>query len=206
MGVLIKAGVTNVFHYAPLHYLPFIVRARALLSKPSLAAAGFPTRHLRSKSRDLDVERGFGCYSHLTLHPDPNILQAKLGAGFPHIKLVIPVAVVESCPYSLCRFNVAMTRKLRREGKPGHLESETNGRYYPGHQIPIARTAEDQSAMLKAHISTGTMIEVLVQGDLPLTGFTTVISFSADDQRIVDGVLAALRATWISKMERPVAS
>ena len=125
MGILQDQGVEWVHHYAPLHYLPFIARARALLSKPSLRKAGFAASHFRTKSRKHDVGRGFGKYAFLTLDPQPQILRAKLAAGFPHVAIAIPAVAVEAATYSLCRFNVAMTRYLRRHGKPGFAESAT---------------------------------------------------------------------------------
>ena len=69
MGVLTQQHIERVHHYAPLHYLPFIGRSKSLLCKPSLLAAGFAQDHLRSMSREHDVERGFGAYTHLTLEP-----------------------------------------------------------------------------------------------------------------------------------------
>src|SRR5688572_22783291 len=113
MGVLAKQGVERIHHYTPLHYVPFIATSRAILSKPSLKQAGFDQKHYRSMSHKHDVARGFGEYAHLTLDAEPRILKAKLSAGFPHIAISVPVTAVDPHPFSLCRFNVAMTRKLR---------------------------------------------------------------------------------------------
>src|ERR1700754_384545 len=139
MGILQNAGVTNAYHFTPLHYLPFIAQSASLKSKPSLAADGFAATHLRSMSNAQDVTRGFGAYTHLTTDASPRILKAKLAAGFPHVGVSVPVPHVDNVEYSLCRFNVAMTRYLRKGSKKGFPESPTNGRYYKGHQIPIAR-------------------------------------------------------------------
>src|SRR5262245_21026291 len=125
MGILTQHKVDRIHHYTPLHYLPFIGRSKSLLCKPSLSAAGFSTSHLRSMSRDHDVACGFGAYTHLTLEPRPRILKAKLEAGFPHVDIAVPTNAVEAAPFSLCRFNVAMTRNLRRNGNPGFPESPT---------------------------------------------------------------------------------
>ena len=196
MGVLSANGVKSVQHYAPLHYLPFIGRSRSILSKPSLDAAGFKSTHLRSMSRGQDVARGFGSYAHMTLDRQPRILNAKLEAGFPHFALGVPVGSVEAVVFSLCRFNVAMTRYLKRGKKRGAPESNTNGRYYLGHQIPIARTTEDQMAMLAKHLPSGTMIEVLIHGDLALPDDTNVICYSEDDARIARTVLSQIGCPW----------
>jgi hypothetical protein len=203
MGVLKNNGVESVQHYAPLHYLPFIGRSRAILSKPSLDAAGFKSTHLRSMSRGQDVARGFGSYAHMTLDRQPRILKAKLGAGFPHFALSVPVTSIEAVPFSLCRFNVAMTRYLKRGKKRGVPESNTNGRYYLGHQIPIARTTEDQMAMLAKHLPLGTMIEVLIHGDLALPEDTAVVCYSEDDTKIARTVLSQIQCPWKVEISEP---
>jgi hypothetical protein len=196
MGVLAAEGIETVHHYAPLHYLPFIARSEAILSKPSLKKNGFGSTHLRSMSKKQDVARGFGDYAHLTLDPEPQILKAKLAAGFPHLAINVPVTTVDASSFSLCRFNVAMTRKLRRGRKRGFSESATDGRYYPGHQIPIARTDSDKTAMLQKHLSQSTMIEVLIHGDLKLPDETSVTCFSEADAKIAADLLAALGCSW----------
>jgi hypothetical protein len=203
MGALSANGVEAVQHYAPLHYLPFIARSRAILSKPSLDAAGFKSTHLRSMSRGQDVARGFGSYAHMTLDRQPRILKAKLGAGFPHFALSVPVASIEAVPFSLCRFNVAMTRHLKRSKKRGAPESNTNGRYYLGHQIPIARTEEDKMAMLAKHLPLGTMIEVLIHGDLTLPDDTSVVCYSEGDTKIARNVLGKIECPWMVELSKP---
>jgi hypothetical protein len=198
--------VDAVHHYAPLHYLIFIARSRSILSKPSLRKVGFGTSHLRSMSHGLDVARGFGNYAHLTIDPQPRILRAKLAAGFPHIAINIPATEMDAASFSLCRFNVAMTRQLRRDGKEGFPESETNGRYYDGHQIPIARTDVDKSTMLQKHLQENTMIEVLVDGDFNLSDETSVTCFSKADAMIAAQVLRAAGCSWKVKVDAPPGS
>ena len=195
MGPLQNHNLEFVHHYAPLHYLPFIARASALLGKPSLRKAGFPLSHLRGKSCQQDVARGFGKYAFLTLDPQPRILRAKLAGGFPHIAIAVPVAAVEATTYSLCRFNVAMTRFLRRLGKPGFPESATNGRYYDPHQIPVARTIADKNAMLDKHLAN-TMIEVLIHGDIQLPEETVIHCYSDADAKLARRVLETTGCPW----------
>jgi hypothetical protein len=139
----------------------------------------------------------------MTLDRQPRILKAKLEAGFPHFALSVPVASIEGATFSLCRFNVAMTRYLKRGKKRGAPESNTNGRYYLGHQIPIARTAEDQMAMLAKHLPLGTMIEVLVHGDLNLPDDTTIICYSDDDAKIGHTVLSQIGCPWKVELSEP---
>lgn len=196
MGVLLDANVTVVNHYTPIHYLPFIARSAALLSKPSLKKAGFAQSHLRSMSRDHDEGRGFGRFAFLTLDASPRILIAKLAKGFPHIAIGAPESAVEDTGFGLCRFNIAMTRQLRRNGKWGFPESETNGRYYGVQQVPIARTDTDKRALLKKHLPLGTMIEVLIEGDLPLPNDTVVTAYDAADAKECRRILATVASPW----------
>jgi|GEM_PF-2353322 len=196
MTILQQADIGQVYHYTPLHYLPFIARAGILLSKPAIAQEGFPARHIRSMSSKQDVARGFAPYVHLTLDPCPPILKAKLQAGFPHLKLAIPASVIDAVEFSLCRYNVAMTRYLRKDGKPGFPESPTNGFYYDGQQVPVARLPEHKAAMLQSHYGRGTMIEVLVPDRLQLPAETTVVCFSEQDQNIAQHALTATQCGW----------
>jgi hypothetical protein len=196
VGVLSKEQVDRVHHFAPLHYLPFIGRSKSLLCKPSLRKAGFPPAHLRSTSSRQDIARGFGCYIHLTLHQSPAILKAKLAAGFPHVGIVIPAKTIEAIEFSLCRFNIAMTRNLRRNERTGFPESPTNGRYYGQRQIPIARNDGDKAAMLKRYLNTNTVIEVLIHGDLALPDDIDITCFAEEDAKIARAVLSKLGALW----------
>lgn len=196
MGSLRAANIAEVHHYAPLHYLPFIARAGALLSKPSLRAGGFKDTHFRSMSSRHDSARGFDAYAFLTLHPAPPILKAKLAAGFPHVRISVPAEAVDAAAFHLCRFNVAMTRQLRRQGKRGFPESSTNGRYYDKNQIPVARTAADKAAMLARYAGTDSMIEVLIPGDLALPDTASVVCFSPADRDLAVRILAENGRQW----------
>jgi hypothetical protein len=130
-------------------------------------------------------------------------LRAKLAAGFPHIAINIPASEIDAVSFSLCRFNVAMTRQLRRDGNEGFPESETNGRYYAGHQIPIARTDADKSTMLQKHLQESTMIEVLVHGDFNLSDETSITCFAEEDAVIAAQILRSLGCKWKVKVEDP---
>lgn len=196
MGILTDNGVGAVHHYTPLHYLPFIARSGKLLGKPALSKAGFGASHLRSMSSQQDIQRGFGEHGFLTIDSHPRILAAKLNAGFPHIGIVVPSAVVEGQKFALCRYNVAMTRYLRRRGKPGFEESATNGRYYDARQIPIALEDADKAAMLKKYVGSDTMMEVLMYDELNLPTETRVVVYSRADVSIAERVLGVLNVPW----------
>ena len=196
MGLLTEVGHRAVHHYAPLHYLPFIARARSLYSKPVLRGHGYADHHFRSKSRRTDESRGFARYVHLTLHSSPPILLAKLKGGFPHVRLEIPSSAVEHAPYDLCRYNVAMTRTLRRDGKPGHKEAPENGRYYDELVIPVARDGDDQRALLHRASRTHDMVEVLVRDAVALPDATRVHCYQPDDAQLAASILAITGCDW----------
>lgn len=168
-------------HFAPLHYLPFIARTKSLKSKPALDADGFSSVHFRSKSKKHDVDRGFGDYAFLTLSQNPRIVIAKLNGGFPHIAINAPVHAFENIHFDLCRYNVAMARRKPTSPQGGFPESDTNGRYYDGKTLPIARTASDKRRLLEEHYPAGTMIEVLVRDQLQLPENTTVTCYAPED-------------------------
>ena len=195
MELLRRYGIDRIFHFAPLHYLPFIARSRAIKSKPVLTAEGYFQRHFRSTSAHIDVARGFGNYVHLSSVPEPPILASKLGAGFPHVGIELVTLDLPEVHYDLCRFNIAKTRQLRRDGKAGFAESRANGRYYGNHQIPIARSPLEKQNMLAA-CAGQSMIEVLVAGQIPLPGSVQIRSYSIEDQKTAQYVLEQLDVDW----------
>lgn len=204
MNVLEQLGVEYVYHYSPLHYLPFIGRAGALFSKPALAASGFGPTHLRSKSSRSDIARGFGDCGFLTLDPSARILNAKLAAGFPHIAFEIPSAALTGASYCLSRYNIAMTRYLRRGQTSGFPESSSNGRYYKSQQVPVAKTESDKKSMLAFHLPKGTMIEILIYGNLPLPDNTKIICYAERDAHLANTILQSLNVDWQVKIKKPL--
>jgi hypothetical protein len=88
-----------VYHYAPLHHLPFIARAGALLSGLELRKLGFAENPLRRGYRMQDERRAAAGHVHLTLEPHPRLLQVKLGGGFPHFEVAIPAGALEGHDY-----------------------------------------------------------------------------------------------------------
>jgi len=194
MGVFADSDVTSVFHYSPLHYLPFICRSQKLLSKPELEKAGFAPTHFRSTSSRQDVERGFGNYIHFALDARPPILKAKLAAGFPHFELEIPAGSVEDAGFHLCRFNIAKTRYFRG-AKQQPPESPENGRYYQDLALPIAATDEEIEKLFEANFGKR-MIEVLVLDRLDLPTQTVIKVFHEDDAVLAKEVIAATGVKW----------
>lgn len=203
MKLFADHGIEFVPHFAPLHYLTFITREGSLKSKPKLAADGFLSSHFRSKSKKQDFSRGFGRYAFLTLSQNPKILIAKLKGGFPHIAINVPVSAFQEIDFDLCRYNVAMSRRKPTSPQGGFPESDTNGRYYDGKTLPIARTASDKQCLLGKHYPAGTMIEILVRDQLQLPEDTTVTCYAPEDLVIVQRVLEALRVSWQVQFSAP---
>ncbi len=192
-------GVSCVFHYAPLHYLPFIATAKALLAKPQLRALGFAESHFRSSSKGCDEERGFGEYVHLTVMADPPILHAKLSAGFPHIQIAVPAAALADNTVHLCRYNIAKARYLRRHGSPGFPETPRNGRYYASKQLPTAQTPTECRTLFDLNFPH-TMIEVLVPSRLELPDDTEISFFHPCDLGLGRTVLEHCKSPWTTAL------
>ncbi len=193
-NALLDHNIQRVFHILPLHYMPFVARSGVLKSKVHLRAEGFADSHFRSTSAHLDIQRGFGDYIHLSTVGEPPILKAKLGAGFPHVALSIPTRAMTELPFDLCRFNIAKTRSLRREGALGHKESPENGYYFESMQIPIARTHQQKRDLIQHNASK--MLEVLVKDPISLDRMSLFYVFNDQDRIRVDQILQNLGVNW----------
>lgn len=183
-------GIQSVYHYLPLHYLPYIVRTGRLMSKTKLVEHGFDMNHFRTTSKRQDVLRGFETYIHLTSHQCPPILQAKLRGGFPHVAFEINADDIEKVDYEVCRFNIAKTRYFRGAKQEPQASLE-NGRYYEKKLLPVARTAEEKRALLQ-RISNGQMVEILVSHEFVLPESTIVTIFDEADRALVERILRAI--------------
>lgn len=199
-AILEEFGISTLYHIAPLHYFPFISRSRALLARSTLKAAGYPDWHFRRTSHRADATRGFGDRVYLSPLINPPILLAKLTRGFPHLRVEIPLKALRTTSFDLCRFAVARTRYLKRDGKPGPAESASNGRYYGRRQLPVARTTGDVRAMLTKHFLNGDPIEVQVSQSLSLPQDTVVACFSPEDFDILSQVQREIGTPWKLKL------
>lgn len=196
--------ISAIPHFSPLHYLPFIAKSRSLMSKQRLQDTGFSWSHFRTKSKNTDVKRGFGEYVFLTLSQNPRIVQAKLNGGFPHIALQVPASTLNAVSYDLCRYNVAMVRRTTDSPKGGFPESDTNGRYYDGKKLPIARTKVDKINLVEEHYyNASTMIEVLVPNELQLPDHTEINCYNEDDATLCMQVLEAYEVPWKIRITDP---
>lgn len=202
LNPLLSAGYAELYHFTPLHYLAFIARSSALFSKSELLKQGFEHSHFRAKSKKQDVERGFKEKAHLTTSSMPPILRAKLEAGFPHVGLRSESAKLTGKQFDLCRFNVAMTRRLRRGNHAGHKTGPENGEYYDEIQLPIARSDEEKLTLLAAARGKDRMVEVLVDGSFDLDESTTVIAFNERDAEKMADILRQVACPWVIELEK----
>lgn len=198
-GVLSSRAFLHVYHYAPLHYLPFIARSRLLLSKRRLRAAGYDLSHFRSTSRGQDNARGFDNYVHLMLTQFPPILISKLSRGFPHFEIQIPVTHLERREFHLCRYNIAKSRYLKRPGATAPVECAANGWYHGDKQLPTAESIEECEALLNGSAGKR-VIEALVPSNLPLGRDITLLFFSRDERDLAKEVLRDLNVPWKTEM------
>lgn len=197
-GPLSSIGIQNIYHYAPVHYLPFIARTKKLLSKSQLRNLGFSEHHFRRTSFRQDQKRGFDEYIHLTLDEYPNILSAKLSRGFPHLKVSISVDDIESTEFHLCRYNIAKSRYLKN-GKKSPPESPATGRYYHNKTLPIAITTSEKTDLLAANYPKK-MIEVLVPQCLVLSKWTAIELFHEQDLELIGRICEAIPVEWAIKL------
>jgi hypothetical protein len=191
--LLISRGHRYVYHCAPLHYLLFIVRSESLLSKVELRRLGFADSHFRSTSRGPDEQRGFSNYVHLTITSYPDILLAKLKAGFPHFAVRVPVAALYAHVVHMCRYNIAKTRNLR-SGKRPSPEGDDSGWYHGQKEIPTAETFKECETMLANNAPQN--IEVLVMGKLLLPNDTELVFFKTADYEAAKSVLKPMNLRW----------
>lgn len=96
-----------------------------------------------------------------------------------------------------------MARRKPTSPQGGFPENDTNGRYYDGKTLPIARTAFDKQRLLEKHYPAGTMIEVLVRDQLQLPEDTTITCYAPGDLAMAQRVLEALGVAWQVRLSVP---
>ncbi len=139
---LIAGGVAQVFHAAPLHYVPLILQSGALLSKNALRAHGYLTSHFRRSSWSTDEKRGFAGVVHLMAFLEFELLDAKLGQGFPHVCFSIPTEHLPAHGVLVCRYNIA-----RNHGT--FSESSEHGFRREPFMIPVGVSAGEATSILR---------------------------------------------------------
>jgi hypothetical protein len=112
-------GFEYCYHITPIHYLPSILRERSLLSKAALQSNSTGVA-LRPSSERIDTVLGFTNFVHTfpirnlhrTISTQPTaqqipILGDKLGLGYPHVCLRLPIHLFSSQRPTLCWWNAA---------------------------------------------------------------------------------------------------
>ncbi|MBV9850056.1 MAG: hypothetical protein JO250_10325 [Armatimonadetes bacterium] len=153
----------RLYHAAPLHYLPHILRDGALYAQSVLAARGIAPR-ATAKRRDRML--GLADYIHLSLRPDTPLLADKVAQGYPHSLIVFDAQSVQALPETaLLPYNAKAWR-----GRAAF--------------VPVTDPAE-RAALLRRHAETGRCpsLEVLVKYGLALT-HARQIAFLTDAERL----------------------
>ena len=138
-----------LYHVAPLHYLPSILRDGALYAQSVLAGRGIAPRATAARR---DRMLGLADYVHLSLKSQTPLLADKLRRGYPHALLVFDAAPVQALPETaLLPFNTKAWR-----GRAAFA--------------PVTDPAE-RTALLRRHSETGRCpsLEVLIKYGLDLT-------------------------------------
>ena len=161
---------THLYHAAPLHYLPCILRDGALYAQSVLAPQGVAPRATAARR---DRMLGLADYVHLSLTPQTPLLADKLRRGYPHALLVFDAEAVQALPQTaLLPYNPKSWRGRAAFG-------------------PITDPPE-RAALLRRHAAKGRCpsLEVLVKYGLALT-HTQEIAFLTDAERDLTADLAA---------------
>ena len=155
---------SHLYHAAPLHYLPRILRDGALYAQSVLAPQGIAPRATAARR---DRMLGLTDYVHLSLTPQTPLLADKLRRGYPHALLVFDAEAVQALPETaLLPFNAKAWRPR-------------------ADFLPVTDPA-DRAALLRRHSEAGRCpsLEVLVKYGLSLSHMREV-AFLTDGERCV---------------------
>jgi hypothetical protein len=141
-----------IYHATPLHYLPSIFCAGALLSQ-TIVGYNRGRRSARRRDRILAVDR----YVHFSLKPITPLLMDKLEKGYPHAILKIRTTDSTFSSFSLLPCN---TKSWRSKWQCQQVSD------------PV-----DMAALLRKHDETGRFrsLEVLIQEQLPLRFLESIL-------------------------------
>lgn len=157
-----------VYHAAPLHYVPHIVRDSALYARSVLQSQSIAGRDGRDK------RLGLADYVHFSLRPDTPLLADKLSRGYPHALFVFDGAAVFQQPgVALLPFNTKAWR----------------------HRSAFAPVVDKdaQAHLLRAHaVGRFPSLEVLIPYGLSLDCLTRLICFMETERAALAAVLTAL--------------
>ncbi len=188
MNTLRQNGISRIWHTAPLHYLGFIARSRALKSKARLRSEGFEEWHFRSTTHATDERLGFSNVVHLFNRRGPRILLQKLQWGLPHVEISVPAHTLEGDAHLLCWYNVARNRGT-------FIEDPSRGYIQSPFRLPVALTVGEKHSLLRSTTSAR-HVEVLVTDALQLPDETEVTVFGEWDMGVTREVLRGLGLPW----------
>jgi hypothetical protein len=161
-----------VYHAAPLHYLPNILAAGALLSARDSAAYGIAPRSTAiRRDRMLDVDR----YVHFAFELLTPLLLDKLSKQLPHIVLCFDaIGLSADRPCALQRFN---TKAWRSRAAFSTMTEPC-----------------DVAWLLRRNFDYGRCksMEMLAEGDAPLAHLVQITAFSQSDARISQRLCSVL--------------
>lgn len=163
---------TSLYHAAPLHYLPHVLKCHALYAKSVLALQKIAPRvGAARRDRMLGLEN----WVHLSLQPDTPLLRDKLVRGFSHALLVFDRPAVLALPeVALLPYNTKAWRSRSVF-------------------VPVTDPLE-KAALLRKRVETGRYpsLEVLVQYGLSLDLLTQAAFAEETERHMVQETLAAL--------------
>ena len=163
---------SRLYHAAPLHYLPSILRDGALFAQSVLQHRGIAPRATAARR---DRMLGLADYVHLSPRSRTPLLADKLRRGYPHALLVFDATAVQALPETaLLPFNAKAWR-----GRAAFA--------------PVSDPAE-RAALLRRHVETGRCpsLEILVKYGLDLTHVREVAFLTDAERTLAAGVVAAL--------------
>lgn len=175
------ASPTNLFHAAPLHYLPHILQDGALYAKSVLASRGIAPR-VTAQRRDRML--GLADYVHLSLDARTPLLADKLRKGYPHALLVFDREHIFQLP------EVAL---LPYNTKAWHARGD----------FALVTDRNEQAALLRRHEVTGRhpSLEVLVKYGLDFSGLQRVAFAARDECEAITTLMQALRLECAASMK-----
>ena len=163
---------THLYHAAPLHYLPRILRDGALYAQSVLAPQGIVPRATATRR---DRMLGLADYVHLSLTPQTPLLADKLRRGYPHALLVFDADAVQALPETaLLPYNSKAWR--------------SRAAFAP------VTGPDERAALLRRHVETGRSpsLEVLVKYGLALAHAREIAFLTHEEHRLIGDLAATL--------------
>ncbi len=161
----------DLYHAAPLQYVPHILQSGALYAQSVLASQGILPRASAAR-RDRMI--GLGDYVHLSLRADTPLLRDKLQKGYPHILFLFDAPAVLQLPETaLVRYNAKAWRSKSAF-------------------VPVA-DSEDKDRILRQHAAGRyPSLEVVVKYGLSLAHVQQIAFATLQEQAMIEDLLKIL--------------